>query len=137
MCHEVSHSLIIYLSNTVTAVWGLLSYFVEVSMKIQTMVLMTDRLHPLSTQIYLEHIEEDVAEFFVPIGDYTKPIGYLKFKQIAKKGCFELSSLESLDYPNPHPQFSLSGVLYSRQAALEANRAISAYQQAINQIDPP
>lgn len=106
-------------------------------MKLETLVLIEDRLHPGSTQIYLEHIKEDVPEFFVPVGDYNKPIGYLKFKNIAKKGCFELSSLESLDYPNPHPQFSLTGVLYSRQAALEANHVISAYQQAINRIDPP
>lgn len=105
-------------------------------MKIQTMVLLDNRLHENSTQIYLEHIDTDVVEFYVPVGDFNKPIGYLKFKNISKKYCFELSSLENLDHPNPHPQFSLSGVLYSRQAALEANHAISAYQQAIDQIDP-
>ncbi|WP_180182834.1 hypothetical protein [Acinetobacter sp. YH01020] len=105
-------------------------------MKLETLVLIENRLHSNSTQIYLEHIKEDVPEFFVPVGDYTKPMGYLKFKNIAKKGCFELSSLENLDHPNPHPQFSLTGVLYSRQAALEAHHAISSYQQEINQIDP-
>ena len=106
-------------------------------MKLETLVLIENRLHPNSTQVYLEHIKEDVPEFFVPVGDYTQPIGYLRFKNIAKKGCFELSSLESLDYPNPHPQFSLTGVLYSRRAALEAHRVISAYQQEIDRIDPP
>ena len=101
-------------------------------MKLETLVLIENRLHLNSTQVYLEHIKEDVPEFFVPVGNFTQPIGYLKFKNIAKKGCFELSSLESLDHPNPYPQFSLSGVLYSRQAALEAHHAISAYQQAIS-----
>lgn len=101
-------------------------------MKLETLVFMQSRLHPNSTQVYLEHIKEEVLEFFVPVGDYTQPIGYLKFKNISKKGCFELSSLESLDHPNPYPQFSLSGVLYSRWAALEAHHAISAYQQAIS-----
>lgn len=106
-------------------------------MKLETLVLIEDRLHPNSTQVYLEHIKEDVPEFFVPVGDYTQPIGYLRFKNIAKKGCFELNSLESLDHPNPHPQFSLTGVLYSRRAALQAHLVISAYQQEIDRIDPP
>lgn len=108
-----------------------------VSMKLECLVLIENRLHQNSTQIYLEHIKEDVPEFFVPIGDHTKPIGYLRFKNIAKKGCFELSSLENLDCPNPHPQFSLTGVLYSRLAALEAHHVISVYQQGIDRIDPP
>lgn len=106
-------------------------------MQLETLVLIENRLHQNSTQIYLEHIKVDVLEFFVPVGDFQKPIGYLKFKNAAKKHCFELSSLESLDYPNPYPQFSLTGVLYSRQAALEAHSVISAYQQEIDQIDPP
>ncbi len=98
-------------------------------MKIETLLLIENRLSECSTQIYIENLDCDYNELYVPVGDYTKPIGYLKFKQIAKKGCFELSSLENLDYPNPHPQFSLSGVLYSRQAALEAHQSLSAYVQ--------
>ena len=84
------------------------------------LLLVENRLSECSTQIYIEELDCNDNEFYVPVGDYTQPIGYLKFKQIAKEGCFELSSLESLDCPNPHPQFSLSGVLYSRQAALES-----------------
>lgn len=98
-------------------------------MKIETLLLVENRLSDCSTQIYIENIDTDHNEFYVPVGDFTQPIGYLKFKQIAKEGCFELSSLESQDCPNPHPQFSLSGVLYSRQAALGAHQSLSAYVQ--------
>lgn len=101
----------------------------EVFMKIENIVFIENRLYPNSTQIYFENIQLDCKEFYVPVGDYTKPIGYLKFKQIAKGGCFELSELVSLDYPNPNPQFSLSGVLYSRQKAIEAHQSLIAYAQ--------
>lgn len=97
-------------------------------MKLESLVLIENRLYENSTQLYFENFMVDVDEFFVPVGDYTKPIGYLKFKQISKKYCFELSELVSLDYPSPSPQFSLSGVLYSRQKALEAHQVICAYQ---------
>lgn len=99
-------------------------------MKTETLLLVENRLNDCSTQIYIENLECSEDVFYVPVGDYTQPIGYLKFKQIAKKGCFELSSLENLDCPNPHPQFSLSGVLYSRQAALEASQSLSVYAQS-------
>lgn len=98
-------------------------------MKLESLVLMENRLHEKSTQLYLENFPCEGDEFYVPVGDYTKPIGYLKFKQISKKYCFELSELVSLDCPNPNPQFSLSGVLYSRQKAIEAHQVICAYQQ--------
>lgn len=101
-------------------------------MKTKTLLLVENRLNECSTQIYIEDIDTEHDEFYVPVGDYTHPIGYLKFKQIAKEGCFELSSLENLDYPNPHPQFSLSGVLYSRQAALEAHQSLSAYAHSVD-----
>lgn len=105
-------------------------------MKLENMTIVEHRLHEKSTQIYFERVNfHDGDVFFVPVGDYTKPIGYLKFKRIAKEakeGCFELSELVSLDYPNPNPKLSLSGVLYSRKAALEAHRVVSAYQQTLN-----
>ncbi len=101
----------------------------EVFMKIENIVFIENRLYPNSTQIYFENIQLDCKEFYVPVGDYTQPIGFLKFKQIAKKGCFELSSLETQDCHNPYPQFSLSGVLYSRQEALAAHQSLIAYVQ--------
>ncbi|WHP06335.1 hypothetical protein QLH32_02375 [Acinetobacter corruptisaponis] len=71
-------------------------------MKLDNIVLIENRLKINSTQIYLENIDIDCEEFYVPVGDYTQTIGFLKFKQIAKKGCFELSSLESPDCHNPY-----------------------------------
>lgn len=101
-------------------------------MKTENLLLVENRLNDCSTQIYIENLDCSDSEFYVPVGDHTQPIGYLKFKHIAKEGCFELSSLENLDCPNPHPQFSLSGVLYSRQAALEAHQSLSAYAQPVS-----
>ncbi len=103
-------------------------------MKLENIVIIENRLFQNSTQIYFENFPFDGDEFYVPVGDYTKPIGYLKFKQISTAGCFELSELVSLDYPNPNPQFSLSGVLYSRKKALEAHQLICAYQQAVSRL---
>ncbi|MBD0239812.1 hypothetical protein IAF68_07295, partial [Acinetobacter baumannii] len=72
-------------------------------MKLENIVIIENRLFQYSTQIYFENFPFDGDEFYVPVGDYTKPIGFLKFKQIAKPGCFELSELVSLDYPSPNP----------------------------------
>lgn len=96
-------------------------------MKLECLVLVENRLHENSTQLYFENLMVDVDEFFVPVGNYTQPIGYLKFKRMAKEiksGCFELNALVSLDYPNPNPQISLTGVLYSRRKAIEAQRQL-------------
>lgn len=89
----------------------------------------TNRRLDFSTQIYIESLYFNNDGFYVPGGDCTKPTGSPRLKKIAKEGRFELSSLENLDYPNPHPQFSLLGALYSRQAALEAYQSLSAYAQ--------
>lgn len=103
-------------------------------MKLECLVLVENRLHENSTQLYFENFMVDVDEFFVPVGNYTQPIGYLKFKRMAKEvksGCFELTALVSLDYPNPNPQVSLTGVLYSRQAALEAQKLFDSFDRMV------
>jgi len=48
-------------------------------MKIESIVLVENRLHENSTQIYFENLCFDGDEFFVPVGNYTQPIGFLKF----------------------------------------------------------
>ncbi|WP_353168627.1 hypothetical protein [Acinetobacter sp.] len=101
-------------------------------MKLENIVFVENRLHENSTQIYFENICFDGDEFFVPVGNYTQPIGFLKFKQIAKKGCFELSELVSLDYPNPNPQLSLTGVLYSRQEAIRAQKLFDSFGRVVD-----
>lgn len=101
-------------------------------MKLENIVFVENRLHENSTQIYFENICFDGDEFFVPVGNYTQPIGFLKFKQIAKKGCFELSELVSLDYPNPNPQLSLTGVLYTRQEAIRAQKLFDSFGRVVD-----
>lgn len=99
-------------------------------MKLDNLVLVENRLYENSTQLYLEGIELDTDEFFVPVANYTINIGYLKFKRMAKgikKGCFELTALERPDYPNPNPQLSLTGVLYSRKEAIEAQKLFDSF----------
>lgn len=94
-------------------------------MKLESIIFVENRLHKNSTQIYFEDFNFEGDEFYVPIGNYTQPIGYLKFKRMAKEvksGCFELTALVSQDYPNPNPQISLTGVLYSRRKAISVQR---------------
>ncbi|KCX76188.1 hypothetical protein J567_4136, partial [Acinetobacter baumannii 754286] len=50
-------------------------------MKLENIVIIENRLFQNSTQIYFENFPFDGDEFYVPVGDYTKPIGFLKFKQ--------------------------------------------------------
>ena len=95
-------------------------------MKLESIIFIENRLHKNSTQLYFENFPFDGDEFYVPVGNYTQPIGYLKFKKagIPSLKCFELAELVSLDYPNPNPQISLKGVLYSRKKAIEAQRRL-------------
>ena len=104
-------------------------------MKIENIVLIESRLYENSTQIYLENVSFDGDEFYVPIGNYTKPIGYLQFKRMAKDvkaGCFELNQLIPLDYPNPNPKLSLTGVLYSRQEAIQAQKLFDSFGRVVD-----
>lgn len=104
-------------------------------MKLECLVLVENRLYENSTQLYFENFMIHVDEFFVPVGNYKQPIGYLKFKRMAKDvktGCFELTALESLDYPNPNPKVSLTGVLYSQQGAREAQKLFDSFDQMVD-----
>lgn len=97
-------------------------------MKLNNLIFLNNPTH--LTQIYIENVDIEEDEFFVPIGKHLV-VGYLLFKR-AEKAAFALESLIQADYPNPHPQLLLSGVLYSRQEALEAQRSLIAYQQGLN-----
>lgn len=104
-------------------------------MKIESIVLVENRLHENSTQIYFENLCFDGDEFFVPVGNYTQPIGFLKFKRMAKgvkAGCFELTALVDQSYPTPSPQLSLTGVLYSRQEAIRAQKLFDSFGRVVN-----
>ena len=104
-------------------------------MKIESIVLVENRLHENSTQIYFENLCFDGDEFFVPVGNYTQPIGFLKFKRMAKgvkAGCFELTALVDQSYPTPNPQLSLTGVLYSRQEAIRAQKLFDSFGRVVD-----
>ena len=58
---------------------------------------------------------------------------YLEFSRITQD-TFQLVQSHSVDYPVQHPVVSWSGVLWTRQAALEAHQSLIAYHQGINQI---
>lgn len=109
-------------------------------MKLECLVLVENRLHENSTQFYFENFSFDGDEFYVPVGNYIQPIGYMKFKRMAKdvkQGCFELTALVNLDYPNPNPKVSLTGVLYSRQAALEAQKLFDSFGRVVDLTRQP
>lgn len=104
------------------------------SMKLRSIVFVKNKSYEKPTRIYLEKLNVNDDEFYLPVENRSHLVGYLKFKKTTKKGCFELSELVSQDYPNPNPQLSLSGVLYSRQEALEADQLIGTYQLTVSRI---
>ncbi len=65
-------------------------------------------------------------------------IGWLRFDCVAinqnGSGDYLLNGLRLASETPPYPVISLSGVLWSRRAAIEAHRSISAYQQGLNRI---
>ena len=98
------------------------------------MVLLPGRRFPLSTEMCLE-IKADIDEFYIAIGcvdSKASVIGYMKFSATStSKGSlrtFALSEVLPADSPVPSPVISLSGVLWTRQAALEAHQAISVFR---------
>ena len=59
---------------------------------------------------------------------------FLEFSRI-NQDTFQLIRSHLADSPSPHPVISWSGVLWTRQAALEANQSLIAYSQAISPTD--
>lgn len=105
---------------------------VGVSMKLNNIVIIQDRKQNNSSEFFIDvEITED--EFYVPIAREDVVIGYLQFKRDFQK-TFGLSGLLTNCCQNPYPIVSMSGVLYSRQAALEANEALTSYVRAVDQI---
>lgn len=102
-------------------------------MKLDNMIFMENRVQEGSSQVYIEDKKIDADVFYTPIADDKSVIGYLKFEKAGTiEGCFQLVSLENQDYPNPYPQFSLSGVLYSRKEALLSHQLMTSYVQGLN-----
>lgn len=119
--------------------WGCL-FYLGVYMQLHNAIFVDGRITANSTQIYLENITVDSDFFFVPVGDYQRLIGYLRFDRFCVKypdskadfNCFELGGLEPLDHQNPHPQLCLSGVLRSSaEFFLDYQKEIAFLQQEV------
>lgn len=57
---------------------------------------------------------------------------YLEFTRI-NQDTFQLKQAHSVNSLTPHPVVSWSGVLWTRQAALECHQSLTAYAQGLNQ----
>lgn len=107
-------------------------------------VFMADRRFSGSTELFLL-VDTELSEFWVVLSAKTSdrnPIGYARFvdckaDEVILGGVvktFGLQEVQSASFPCPHPIISLSGVLRTRRAALEADQAISAYQTKEDQM---
>jgi hypothetical protein len=109
----------------------------QIGMRPSCIVLMPERRFAGSTEMYV-YAATDLQEFFIAFGRNGldgAAIGYARFVRCGTEiinqttqGLFELGEVLSASSPTPHPIVPLSGVLWTRRAALEADRAIGAYQ---------
>lgn len=105
---------------------------VSPAMKLETIVLVAGRSAPNGLELYLPGVAPNIRdEFATPVYVYTELIGYLIFKRITLD-TFQLVKLHSADSQSPYPIVPLTGVLYSRQAALEAHQSLSSYLQGLS-----
>jgi len=110
-------------------------------MKPDALVLIGDRAFVGATEPYLL-VETELDEFWLALGCKQvdcEPLGYLHYVRCAGAdelvlsrlvGTFGLQQVLPASSPVPHPIVSLSNVLWTRPAALEADQAISSYRQA-------
>lgn len=106
------------------------------SLKPTCAVMIGDRRFDGSSELYL-YAETPHQEFWLSLccHMHEAPLGYLRFVRCGEEvisqkmqGLFELREVRPGDSPAPSPIVSLSGVLSTRRVALEADRAICAYQ---------
>lgn len=107
------------------------------------LVMIPERCFPGASELFLYMVTE-LEEFCIAIGSKekgTEPVGYMRWRRTGfeticsmKKGIFRLTEVLQANSPVPCPILSLSGVLWTRQAALEAHQSISSYQAAISQM---
>lgn len=71
----------------------------------------------------------DLDRFWLPL---SPAVGWAKFERLEPtKGSFQLCEVRPAHDPVPRPIVSSLGVLWRRQAAIEAHRSISSYQQGL------
>ena len=83
-------------------------------------------INPPRKGVYVE-LKTNQDTFFVDVGNL-----YLEFSRTCQD-TFQLVKSHSVDSLNLHPVISWSGVLWTRQAALEAHQSLTAYAQGVNQ----
>lgn len=72
----------------------------------------------------------DLDAFWIPL---TPTVGFARFEVVdtlSSRECartFQLLEVRAASWLAPHPQVSVSGVLWSRRAAIEADQAIGSY----------
>lgn len=114
------------------------------SIKAAASIAMAGRCFPTSTELYLV-VETDLPEFWIALAHQEKhenPIGFLHYVRcrectelIAGRAVatFELQEVLPASFPAPCPIFSLSGVLWTRLAAIEAHQALTSFQEQASQ----
>lgn len=109
---------------------------VDFTMKLDNLIFLANRKADIGTELYWEDNKGQMQtdEFTVPIYRYDGTlIGYWLFKRACKKS-FELYQLLPPNSDSRPIEVSLQGVLYSRQEALKAHQAITAYEQSVSRF---
>lgn len=85
-------------------------------------------INPFKKGIYVD-VKTHQDNFYLDIG-----CQYLEFTRI-DQDTFQLTGLQQGCCPSPELIIQWSGVLWTRQGALEANQSLIAYALALNQTD--
>ena len=85
-------------------------------------------INPPRKGVYVD-LKTEHDTFFVDVGNL-----YLEFSRTCQD-TFLLVKSHSVDSLNLRPIISWSGVLWTRQAALEANQSLISYHQELDRID--
>lgn len=100
-----------------------------------SLVLIAGRAFSSSTEMYIT-ADTDLPEFWLALGPQgcARPLGYLRWVRCGeetvigvRQGLFELTEVRPAGSPSPHPVVSLSGVLWTRPAAREADQVIQSF----------
>ena len=85
-------------------------------------------INPPRKGIYID-VKTQHDCFFLDIGNQ-----YLQFTR-TRQDTFQLTGLQQEGCPSPELVIQWSGILWTQQAALEANQSLIAYSQGLNQTD--
>lgn len=103
-----------------------------------SLVLLAGRVFPGATETYMA-MDTPLASFWLALGctGSDKAIGYARYERRGeevvtgvRQGLFELTEVLPAGCPAPHPTISLSGVLWTRRAALEAEQSNHSFSLA-------